>query len=62
MPRWVALVYLLLFAASIPWYLPAAPVPLWFGLPYWVVVSLGAVAGVAVFTAFVVRRYWRDAP
>ena len=33
---------------------------LWLGLPHWVVISLLATLGVAVFTAFVVRRFWPD--
>ena len=55
---WIWIVYVLLFGASVPWYLPAGPARLWFGLPHWVVISLGASLGVAVFTAFVIARYW----
>jgi hypothetical protein len=56
---WIWLVYLLLFALSVPWYLPAnqAP-PLWLGLPYWVVISLLAVIAIAGFTAWIIRRHW----
>ncbi|MEZ5291782.1 MAG: hypothetical protein R2745_11905 [Vicinamibacterales bacterium] len=60
LPRWVWAVYLVLFAASVPWYVPAGPVRLWFGLPHWVVLSLVAMAGVSAFTILVVRRYWLD--
>ena len=60
---WIWAIYLLLFAASVPWYLPAGgPLRLWFGLPHWVVISLAACLGVAVFTACVVARYWPAAP
>ena len=60
-PGWVWVVYLLLFAASVPWYIPAnAPLRLWLGVPHWVVISLFATFAVAVFTAFVIRRYWPD--
>ena len=55
---WIWLVYILLFGASVPWYLPAGPPRLWFGLPHWVVISLCASLGVAVFTAYVIARYW----
>lgn len=59
--RWIWLVYVALFGAAIPWYLPADPTPaIWFGLPYWVVISLLATIGIACFTAFVVHRYWKD--
>jgi len=59
-PRWVWLAYLVLFGLSVPWYLPSGPVAIWFGLPYWVVMSLGAIGTIAVFTLFVVGRYWHD--
>ncbi len=60
-PAWIGGVYLLLFGASVPWYLPAtAPMRIWFGLPHWVVISLLATVGVAVFTALVVHLWWPD--
>ena len=60
-PRWVWAVYLLLFAASIPWYIPAnASLRLWLGLPHWVVISLLATLGVAVFTVVVIGRFWSN--
>ena len=56
---WIWAVYGLLFAASVPWYLPAgSPARIWLGLPHWVVISLSAYLAVAVFTAWVVARYW----
>jgi hypothetical protein len=56
---WIWIVYVVLFAVSIPWYLPADDAPaLWFGLPYWVVISLAAYLVIAVFTAYVVQRHW----
>ncbi len=56
---WIWAVYLCLFAGSIPWYLPEGePLRLWFGLPHWVVISLAAYLGVALFTVWVVRHYW----
>lgn len=58
---WIWIVYGCLFAASIPWYLPSNDhPPIWLGLPYWVVLSLAATVGIAVFTVFVVFRYWSD--
>ena len=60
-PPWIWGVYLLLFGASVPWYIPAdAPLRLWLGLPHWVVLSLLASIGVAGFTAFVVHRLWPE--
>ncbi len=60
-PRWIWAVYAVLFALSIPWYLPKIdPVLIWFGVPYWVVICLAACLAVACFTAFVIYRYWRE--
>ncbi|MCY4658833.1 MAG: hypothetical protein OXF93_03340 [Acidobacteria bacterium] len=56
---WIWAVYVVLFAASVPWYLPAGgPLRIWLGLPHWVVISLAAYLAVAMFTAWVVARYW----
>ena len=56
---WIWVVYILLFALSIPWYLPKTKTPeLWFGMPYWVVLSLGATFSIACFTAVIVHLYW----
>ena len=42
-----------------PWYLPADAAPaLWLGLPYWVVLSLGAVFAAACLAAWAMQRYW----
>lgn len=58
---WVWLGYLCLFALSVPWYLRKGSRPeIWLGLPHWVVISLAAVVGVAVFTVFVIYRTWRE--
>ena len=60
-PRWIWAVYAALFALSVPWYLPDVdPLPVWFGMPYWVVICLGACLAIACFTAFVINRYWRE--
>ncbi len=60
---WVWAVYVLLFALSVPWYLPAGgPLRLWFGLPHWVVLSLSACLAVALFTVYVVARHWPAPP
>lgn len=59
--RWVWAVYVCLFAVSVPWYLPAGePLRVWFGLPHWVVISLVAYLGVALFTVWVVRHCWPE--
>ena len=56
---WIGAVYLVLFAFSVPWYLPFSdPVPLWLGLPYWVVLSVSGYLAIAAFTALVAIRYW----
>ncbi len=60
-PRWIWAVYVALFALSIPWYIPEIhPLPIWLGVPYWVVICLVASLAIACFTAYVVHRYWRE--
>ena len=62
-PCWIWGVYAALFVLSVPWYIPAnAPLRIWLGLPHWVVISLLAYLGVAVFTVFVVQRLWPEQP
>ncbi|MFQ5793393.1 MAG: hypothetical protein ACE5JI_23220 [Acidobacteriota bacterium] len=58
---WIWLVYVLLFGASIPWYLtPGQVPPIWLGLPHWVGISLVATLGIALFTVLVIQRYWDE--
>jgi hypothetical protein len=58
---WIWIVYVLLFGASVPWYLPAsASRAFWPGFPLWVAISLAATAAIACFTAFVIDRYWDE--
>lgn len=56
---WIWAVYVALFSLSIPWYAPDSNV-LWLGFPYWVVLSLGATFGAAIFTLFVIRNFWES--
>ena len=56
---WV--VYLLLYAIAIPWYWPAGyRGPLIGGFPLWVAVSLGAILGLALWTVWVLNKYWQE--
>jgi hypothetical protein len=59
---WIWLAYAALLAVAIPWYFPAsdAPEPIWLGFPRWVTVSFGATVAMAIFTAWVIGRYWED--
>ena len=55
----VWLIYLLLFAITIPWYWPAGYIgPLVLGLPLWVATTLGGVVLLALWTVFTIGRYW----
>ena len=59
--RLIWVVYLLLFAVAVPWYWPTGyRGPLVLGLPLWAAVSLGAVVLMALWTGFVIRRWWRE--
>ena len=54
---WV--VYALLYVVAIPWYWPEGyRGALIFGLPTWAAVSLGATLALALWTAYVIHRYW----
>jgi hypothetical protein len=56
---YVWLVYFALYALAIPWYWPAGyRGPLVLGFPLWVAVTLLAVLLLAVWTGFVIQRYW----
>ena len=58
---WIWVTYVGLFLLSIPWYLSdETPPVLWLGLPYWVLISLSVTLAIAVFTVFVIRRYWSE--
>lgn len=60
-PTWTWMVYLALFALSIPWYLPESiAMRTALGLPVWLVGCIGAVLGMACFTVWVISRYWQD--
>lgn len=60
-PKWVWIVYLILFGFSIPWYLPESlAMKLVLGLPLWLICSLIAVIFVAFFTQWIIRNYWKD--
>ena len=59
--RWIWFVYVLLFVLSVPWYLPGdTPILIWWGLPAWVVISLVITIGIALFTVFVIGKYWQQ--
>ena len=59
--RSIWFVYVLLFVFSVPWYLPGdTPILIWWGLPAWVVISLVITIGVALFTVFVIGKYWQQ--
>jgi hypothetical protein len=58
--RWIWLVYLVLYEVAIPWYWPDKYVgPIVLGFPLWVATTLSAIFVLAVWTAFVIHRFWR---
>ena len=60
-PNWVWLIYLLLFSFSIPWYLPEdLTMHLAFGLPLWLVFCITAILGIALFTLWIIRKFWKE--
>jgi hypothetical protein len=60
-PTWVWLIYLFLFALSIPWYLPEHhEMQLHFGLPAWLISCVAAVLLMALFSVWMITKYWKD--
>ena len=60
-PIWTWVVYVALFALSIPWYLPESlAMKTVLGLPAWLVSCIGAVFGMACFTVWIISRYWQE--
>ena len=58
---WIWFVYLFLFTFSIAWYLPEVnPLPIWLGVPFWVVICLGMFLIIACFTIFVIYKFWAE--
>ena len=55
---WIPAVYLILAAIGIPWYWPADDQRIWFGMPAWNAVALGASMCTSAFTAFVFAFFW----
>ena len=57
---WVWLVYLALFAIAIPWYWPAGyRGPLVAGIPLWAATSIASVSMMAIWTVWIIHRYWQ---
>jgi len=57
--RWIWLVYLALYAVAIPWYWPDEYVgPIVLGFPLWVATTLLAILALAIWTTFVIHRFW----
>ena len=60
---WIWVVYLLVLAASVPWYQPAGDtVLLWLGLPHWVVISYTAYLVLTALIVLIASRYWPETP
>ena len=58
---WVWLVYAVLFALAIPWYWPAGyRGPLLLGIPLWAATTIVCVVLLAMWTTWVIVRYWQD--
>jgi hypothetical protein len=61
LPRWIWIIYALLFIFSIPWYLPdKVAMQLVLGLPLWLVISTICMLAMGVFSVFVIQFLWKD--
>lgn len=56
---WIWVVFAVLFALINPWYFPADPIPLVWGIPYWALVILVASLALSGFLHYVLARQWR---
>ena len=59
---WIWAGYAVLLALVVPWYLSAFtdnPDRLFLGVPLWAAVSLGVCVLIAVYTIWVIHRFWR---
>jgi hypothetical protein len=60
-PNWVWAVYIVLFTFSIPWYFPEVlAMKLVFGLPFWLVCSILMIFLMALFTVFIIYKFWKS--
>jgi hypothetical protein len=60
-PLWVWAIYLFLFLLSIPWYLPdQVAMQLIFGLPFWLISCIVAILLMALFSVWIISKYWKD--
>jgi hypothetical protein len=60
-PRWVWAIYLLLFLFSIPWYLPdQLAMQIVMGLPFWLISCILAILLMALFSVWIINKYWKD--
>lgn len=60
-PARIWVIYIVLFAFSIPWYFPEGT-GMWliYGLPVWLITTIGVVVTMAIFTVWVIKTYWKD--
>ncbi len=59
-PSFIWVVYILLFAFSIPWYFPKEmEMDLFLGLPLWLIISISIIIIIALFTILVIHKYWK---
>lgn len=58
---WIWITYAGLFALAIPWYFEVGSQgPIWLGFPRWVTLSLASTLAIAVFTYWVIGRFWQE--
>ncbi len=56
---WIWVVIVLTVLAGVPLYLPAGAIdPIWFGVPYWLVISVVAAVALSAVLCLVCLRCW----
>lgn len=49
-----------LFALSVPWYLPAGSYePMIFGVPYWAYIIMGVSMAISITLSYVLKNHWQ---
>ncbi len=60
-PQWVWWIYLVLFALSIPWYLPnKMAMTSCLGLPLWLICCIAIIFLTAIYTVVVIHLFWTE--
>ena len=55
---WIWAGYAVLLALVVPWYIPSSVDRLILGVPLWAAVCLGVIVLIALYTIWVIQKFW----